>query len=76
VINHDSTIVAPSGGLPLLLTIREVAALLRTTPKAVYAMTDRGQLPGVIRIGRRTLIRRDDLLHWLDRSRAPSPRGD
>lgn len=74
--NHDATIVAPSGGLPLLLTIREVAALLRTTPKAVYAMTDRGQLPGVIRIGRRTLIRRDDLLHWLDRSRAPSPRGD
>jgi predicted DNA-binding transcriptional regulator AlpA len=30
---------------PLLLTTAEVAALLRTSRKAVYAMIERGQLP-------------------------------
>ncbi len=63
-------------GLPVLLTSAEVADLLRTSQKATYAMVARGQLPGVIRIGRRVLIRRDDLLRWLDERRAPSPEGD
>ena len=56
---------------PLLL-VSEVAALLRTSPKAVYAMIERGLLPGVVRIGRRVLVRRDDLLHWLSQKSAPS----
>ena len=60
--------------LPVLLTIADVALLLRTTPKAVYAMVARHQLPGVTRIGRRVLMRRDVLLDWLDRSRTPSPK--
>ncbi len=55
-----------------LLTIDEVAALLRTTPKAVYSMIDRGQLPGVARIGRRLRIRRNDLLGFLEASRVSS----
>ena len=33
--------------LLLLLTVGEVATLLRTTEKAIYEMTRRGQLPGV-----------------------------
>ena len=57
-----------------LLTVDEVAALLRTTRKGIYAMAERGALPGVIRLGRRLLVRRHDLLRWLDESRAPSPR--
>ena len=59
-------------GPPLFLTAKEVAELLRTSPKAVYSMAGRGLLPGVTRLGRRLLIRRDDLLSWLDESRAPS----
>ena len=49
-------------GLPLLLTPTEVAVLLRTTRSAIYAMTERGQLPGVTRIGRRLLFNRQALL--------------
>ena len=66
---------APVGAdaLPLLLTPEETAALLRTTRKAVYAMAERALLPGVTRLGRRLLIRRDDLLAWLDERRAASP---
>ena len=60
---------------PVLLTVAETAALLRTSRKAVYAMVERGQLPGVIRIGRRLLFRRDALVDWLDESCASLPGG-
>lgn len=59
---------------PLLLTVDEAAALLRTTRKAVYAMVERSQVPGVIRIRRRVLFRAADLLHWLDQKCASSPK--
>jgi excisionase family DNA binding protein len=58
-----------------LLTVSEVAEVLRTSRKAIYAMIERGQLPGVRRIGRRILIRRTDLLHWLDHNCASSLKG-
>lgn len=59
--------------LPLLLTVSETAVILRTSPKAVYTLIERGALPGVTRVGRRVLIRSIDLLDFLDRNRAPSP---
>lgn len=68
-----ATSSAPSSSAPVLLTTEDVATLLRTTRRAVYAMLERGQLPGIIRIGRRVLIRQDDLLDWLDQKRTPSP---
>ena len=62
-------------GIPVLLTTEEAASLLRTTRKAIYAMVERGQIPGITRIGRRVLIRRTDLLDWLDQKRTPSLEG-
>jgi excisionase family DNA binding protein len=59
--------------LPHLLTIDETADLLRTSRRAIYAMIARRQLPGVVRIRRRVLVRADDLLDWLHQKRAPSP---
>lgn len=58
-----------------LLTPDEVATLLRTSRKAIYAMVERAQLPGIVRIGRRVLIREDALLHWLGQKSAPSLEG-
>jgi excisionase family DNA binding protein len=58
----------------VLLTVPEVATLLRTSPKAIYAMVERQQLPGVRRIRRRLLVRQDELLDWIDHNCAPSPR--
>jgi excisionase family DNA binding protein len=58
--------------LPALLTVVETAALLRTTRKAIYAMLERGQLPTPLHIGRRLLLRQDELLDWLSQKRTPS----
>lgn len=52
--------------LPLLLTIEETADLLRTTRRAIYAMVERRQLPGIVRVRRRVLVRSQELLQWLD----------
>jgi excisionase family DNA binding protein len=57
---------------PVLLTSVEVAELLRTTKKAIYSMVERGQLPGIVRIGRRVLVREDALLDWLRQRSTPS----
>ncbi len=59
--------------LPVLLTVDEAADLLRTTRRAIHAMIESCQLPGVIRVRRRVLLRADDLLDWLNQKRAPSP---
>lgn len=59
-----------------LLTVDETAAFLRTTRAAVYAMVERGQLPGVVRLGRRVLVRRVDLrrhVGLVDTARPSSP---
>lgn len=77
---HDTQIAGERGkdgdcrtrSMPILLTVDDAADLLRTTKRAVYAMIERRQLPGITRIGRRVLLRADDLLHWLDQKRAPS----
>ena len=49
------------------------ADLLRTSRRAIYAMIARRQLPGVVRIRRRVLVRSADLLDWLHQKRAPLP---
>lgn len=43
------------GVLPILLTVDEAAELLRTSRRAIDAMIERRQLPGVIRIRRRVI---------------------
>ena len=70
--DHEQS--AASRRVPVLLTVDEAADLLRTTRRGIYAMIERHQLPGAIRIRRRVLLRADDLLHWLDQKRAPSPK--
>jgi excisionase family DNA binding protein len=63
--------VTASHQRPTLLTVPETADLLRTTIKAIYASIERGQLPGVVRIGRRVLINEQILVDWLRRNTAP-----
>lgn len=76
----SSVVSAPRGltslsALPPLLKAEEVAELLRTTRKAIYAMVERGSIPYVRVSPKRVLFDRDELLRWLDERRAPSPGG-
>jgi excisionase family DNA binding protein len=53
---------------PPLLTVDEVAGqFLRTSRRAVYQLVQREQIPGVVRVGRRLLFRKDILLAWLSK---------
>ena len=52
----------------LYMTVPEVAELLRTTKTAIYTMVQRGQLPGVRRVGRRILVRRSAVVRWIEES--------
>lgn len=66
---HTPTIAAPETSpvaSPRYLTVKEVAKLLRVTPKAIYTRIEREQLPGVLRHSRRILIDSRVLNTWLD----------
>jgi excisionase family DNA binding protein len=58
-----------------LLTVDEVAEVLRTTPNAVRIMVCRGSLPGVVRLGRRVLVRAEDLRRHLGLLQTQAPSG-
>lgn len=62
---NDSKHIGTARRVPALLTTGEVAAFLRTSKKAIYAMIERAQLPGIVRIGRRVLVREDALIHFV-----------
>lgn len=62
---------ALANALPLLLNAREVAALLRTSTKTIYNLSEQGRLPGVFRFGRKLLFRRDVLVRWIEAGTTP-----
>jgi excisionase family DNA binding protein len=51
--------------VPQLLTVEDMARVLRTTRKAVYRMAERGQLPGIVRVNRRLLFSAALVVKWL-----------
>jgi excisionase family DNA binding protein len=53
----------------------EVAAGLALSKKALYHRVSRGQIPGVVRLGRSIRFRRTDLVRLLAERRGPSPEG-
>lgn len=58
---------------PRFFTTKELADFLRTTPKGVYHLVARGQLPQPRHRGRRLLFDLDEVLASLSESRVPSP---
>lgn len=57
--------------LPHLLTVAEVADVLRTSPKVVYDLLQVGALRRcAVRVGRRVLVDSELLQAWIDEQRA------
>ena len=59
--------------LPEVLTVDEVAELLRVNRKTVYAAIQRREFPGARRIGATIRVSRDAVLKWLDGQVGVSP---
>lgn len=57
---------------PRLMRMPEVAAHLGVSRTTVYRLAERGQLPGVIRLGASLRIDRRALEAWIDRRALPS----
>ncbi len=53
-------------GLPLVITAKELAAALQLSPKSVYDMASRGEIPGrVPGLGRRLRFNKAIIVRWL-----------
>lgn len=57
-----------------ILTLKEVAALLKVAEKTTYTMAQRGELPG-FKVGGQWRFRRADIESWIDRKRRQVTRG-
>jgi excisionase family DNA binding protein len=75
-VNAAATAMVEPSPAMTILTVDELAALLRVERKTVYAAITRGDIPGVRRVGRSIRISRDAVLDWLRTAhvRAPHPR--
>lgn len=60
--------------LPVVLIVDELATLLRVNRKSAYAAIQRGEVPGVRRIGRTVRVHRDTVLAWLSQGQDRAPR--
>jgi excisionase family DNA binding protein len=61
----------PDPALDDLLTVDEVAAFLKLTPKGVYSMTSAHRIP-FIRVSNRLRFLRRDVVNWLLENRVPA----
>ena len=75
----ESVVEKGEGGepraLPQVLTVEEVADLMRVDRKTAYAAIAEGGVPGVRRIGRCIRVSRDVLLRWLEQGETKPTRG-
>jgi excisionase family DNA binding protein len=58
----------PMSGLPMFLTVDELAGVLRCQPEKVYRLAARGELPSYKVEGRR-LFNEVEIAHWLETQR-------
>ena len=57
---------ANSGKLPELLTIRELAKVLKLSPRSIWRLVKNQQLPAPVRIGGSIRWRADAITRWID----------
>lgn len=61
----DDAVDPASYDLPRVLTVAELAGLLRIHTNQVYSLLQRGEIPGARRVGGVYRISRDRVLQWL-----------
>lgn len=61
-----------ASGFPLLMTVPEIAGVLRLSRKGVYELLRSGGL-GCVKVGRRVRVRREQLLQFIAERTVPAP---
>ena len=56
-----------AGNLPELLTIRELAKVLKLSPRSIWRLVKSHQLPAPVRIGGSIRWRADDISIWISK---------
>lgn len=62
----NTSIEAANGSLELLVGASAIAKALGLTARRIYEMSDKKELPGLIKLGSSIAIRRQRLAEWLD----------
>lgn len=57
-----------------MLTVEQVAGLLRVHPKTVYGAVKAGEIPGAVHVGRTIRIHGPTVLAWLAEGQKPVSR--
>lgn len=65
----------PGGELEALLTVDDVAALLRLTVKGVYSLVEGRRIP-FVKVSNRVRFLPDDVRSWLQENRVPASEND
>ena len=65
VAGYDGAHQEDGSSPPSVMTVDELAALLRIERKTAYAAIANGEIPGVCRVGRSIRILRQAVLDWL-----------
>lgn len=71
---NDEAPAGPAPALPEVLTVVQLAQLLRLSKKTVYEMVQRGDIPGVRLCGRVIRAHRDTVIAWLADGQGSAPR--
>jgi len=49
-----------------LLTPQEVSKIIRLSTNTIRQYISQNKIPGIVRLGRRTFVRKDILLKWIE----------
>lgn len=73
-LGSGSAVSSMTAEQPAVITVDELASLLRVDRKTAYAAVVRGEVPGVRRLGRCIRISREAVMAWLAQGDAPARR--
>lgn len=60
------TLQPDQGQLRLLLSVKQVAQIVASSERTLWRLSDSGQMPSPVRIGRSVRWRRSDILRWVE----------
>jgi excisionase family DNA binding protein len=67
---HDRS---PPDPTPLLISVQDLATILKISTRSVWRLLSAGKLPSPVRIGGAVRWRYDEVKHWIDAGCPESP---